>query len=107
MDYLHDQHLRHYIEQYGFEWNGDEKAWCLYGIDGRGIKENEGVTARIVNNYSTLILKFSVYDKYDMEELSWSKTIELPEEYAGQSKCDCYRFIGWLDKQIYEFVMEK
>lgn len=107
MEYLHDQHPLQYIEQYGFEWDDHEKAWCLYDIEGRGIKENESVTARIVNNYRRLILEFSVYDKYDEEELSWSKTVELPDEYASQSKSDCYRFIGWLDKQIYEFVMEK
>lgn len=107
MNYLYDRHSMHYIEQYGFEWDDYEKTWFLYDIKGRVVKENESVTARIVNNFSTLILEFSIYDKYDTEELSWSKTVDIPDEYASQSKSDCYRFIDWLDKQIEEFVKKK
>lgn len=104
MNYLYDRHPLQYIEQYGFEWDWYEKSWCLYGIEGSGIKENESVTARITNNYHTIILEFIVYDKYDDEELSWSKTVEIPKEYASQSKCDCYQFIDWIDKEIEKFV---
>lgn len=107
MEYLHDQHPLHYLEQYGFEWDDYEKTWSLYNIKGHGIKENESVIARIVNNYKTLILEFSVYDSHDTEEFSWSKTVNIPEEYASQSKSDCYRFIDELDAEIEKFVMEK
>lgn len=107
MNYLQDRHPLHYLAQYGFEWDDYEKAWCLYGIEGRNLKNNEGVTARIRDDYHTLVLEFSVYDKYDMEELSWSKTVDIPEEYADRYKSDCYRFIEWLDAEIEKFIMEK
>ena len=107
MNYLYDRRPFYYIEQYGFEWDNYEKAWCLYDIEGRGIKENEGVAARIVDNYSKLILEFVAYDKYGAEEISWNKTVELPKEYASQSKSDCYKFIEWLDAEIEKFVNGK